>query len=410
MTRINNPSGLSSRPDSVAMCELVVGAGLAGHGLTICFDRFPAVVLSEVYSYCIRGATAPAVLRVHSQRDVKNLEQRMEAVRLVLVDSERLLAETQWAIHMESAASVQGEPVPAVLCSCTPSDPENLPGATLVVCHSENEFAAIREWRRQANAIDSTSVEVRIPQSIEFDQNVLSAIERFERASALTSEQQISTERILVGLLVGASVIRLENAMSSETDITVTSDDYRLVRARLQRVIIGSADIECDPLAVDMVQRTNVYLGIRFGRDTSPDDPLWASEGEYIQLKRSGGRKPPVTRREIADLGNTKSGLVNRLVTSLQQRMDDGYRQFGKLGLVRRLPPERDWSRASPADLAKYLKPWSVKQVRTHFEVLQRQGLVTAEREHDNGPWQYELPEALTTNGSPFAGLPPLEH
>jgi hypothetical protein len=89
--------------------------------------------------------------------------------------------------------------------------------------------------------------------------------------------------------------------------------------------------------------------------------------------------------------------------------MQDGYRQFGKLGLAKRLPPERDWPLASPADLAKYLKSWSVKQVRTHFEALQRQGMVTAAREHSNGPWQYELPEALTTNGSPFAGLPPLD-
>lgn len=127
-----------------------------------------------------------------------------------------------------------------------------------------------------------------------------------------------------------------------------------------------------------------------------------------MQLDRSAGRKPPVTRREIADLGNTQSGLVRRLVTSLKQ-MHDGYRRFGRLGLVRRPPPEPDWSRTSPVALARLLKPWSAKQVRTHFETLQRRGLVTASREHNNGPWRYELPEALTESGSPFAGLPPLE-
>jgi hypothetical protein len=409
MICINDPTGLPSRPDSVVLCELVVAAGLAGRGLTLCFDHFPAVVLSEIYRYCIRGVTASSVLRIRSQRDLRNLEQRMETIRVVLVESERLLPETQWLVHMESASCVPGEGLPAVLCSSAPGDPENLPEATLVLQGSESEFAALSRWRRQANALNPHSVEVRMPRSIELDPNVLRVVERFERATSSKAAQQISAERILVGLMIGVSVLRTAGDTTSDlADIAVTSDDYRFVRARLQRPLSCSADVECDPLAVDMVQRTNVYLGIRFGRDTSPDDSIWARKGEYMQLDRSSGRKPPVTRREIADLGNTKSGLIRRLVTSLQ-RMQDGCSQFAKLGLVRRLPSERDWLCASSADLAKCLKPWSVKQVRTNFDTLQRRGLVTAVREHNNGPWQYELPEALTTNGSPFGGLPPLE-
>ena len=49
---------------------------------------------------------------------------------------------------------------------------------------------------------------------------------------------------------------------------------------------------------------------------------------------------------------------------------------------------------------------WSAKQVRAHFERLRRSGMITAEREHDNGPWQYELPEELTSRSSVFRGLP----
>ena len=64
MERVSNPSGLSSRPDSVALCELAIAAGIAGRALTVCFNRFPGVVLSELCSHCIRGVTTPAVLRV----------------------------------------------------------------------------------------------------------------------------------------------------------------------------------------------------------------------------------------------------------------------------------------------------------------------------------------------------------
>jgi hypothetical protein len=53
-----------------------------------------------------------------------------------------------------------------------------------------------------------------------------------------------------------------------------------------------------------------------------------------------------------------------------------------------------------------YLRPWSIKKIRTHFDVLSRQGLITAERDHTNGPSRYEVPEEHWTSGSIFANLP----
>ena len=61
MERISNPSGLSSRPDSVVLCELAIAAGIAGNALTVCLNHFPGVVLSELCGYFIRGVTTPAV-------------------------------------------------------------------------------------------------------------------------------------------------------------------------------------------------------------------------------------------------------------------------------------------------------------------------------------------------------------
>jgi hypothetical protein len=47
--------------------------------------------------------------------------------------------------------------------------------------------------------------------------------------------------------------------------------------------------------------------------------------------------------------------------------------------------------------------------VRTHFDRLRRDKLITAERDHGNGPWRYELPEELTESPSPFNTLPPAQ-
>ena len=112
-----------------------------------------------------------------------------------------------------------------------------------------------------------------------------------------------------------------------------------------------------------------------------------------------------ITRRELADLGNINSATVRKLVEFLKT-VDDGYDLFERLGLVRQLPPTNEWKQLPPSSLARLLRPWSMKQIRTHFDVLRRKGLITGERDHANGSWRYELPEELSAIGSTFANLP----
>jgi hypothetical protein len=108
----------------------------------------------------------------------------------------------------------------------------------------------------------------------------------------------------------------------------------------------------------------------------------------------------------VADLGNVQSRLVRRLIEYLQRHQPGGYEQFGRMGLIRRPPVRETWTSASIDSLRGYLRPWSAKQVRTHFEQLHRAGMITAQREHPNGPWQYGLPEELTSRTRAFGGLP----
>ena len=111
--------------------------------------------------------------------------------------------------------------------------------------------------------------------------------------------------------------------------------------------------------------------------------------------------------RTQGDLNKLPERLAEVRLEYLHQGAD-GYEWYCRMGLVHRPPNRNAWSTASPASLASNLCPWSVKQVRTHFDRFRRDGLLTAERDHENGPCRYELPDELTDVSSPFHDLPPI--
>ncbi len=117
------------------------------------------------------------------------------------------------------------------------------------------------------------------------------------------------------------------------------------------------------------------------------------------------GRTPCPIDKLAADLGNVRSRLIRQLVAFVRRR-NDGYERFQRMGLVRR-PPRRDRSRnVKAAALVNCLRPWTAKQVRTHFNQLRCTGMITAERETANGPWRYALPEELQGRRGAYRHLP----
>ena len=179
-----------------------------------------------------------------------------------------------------------------------------------------------------------------------------------------------------------------------------------MVRRLLQTPVAAAADKPHDPLAADMASRANVFLAVKYAPELGASNPFGSSDGGMERSGRAG--RELITRREVSDLGNVRSRMVRRLVEILR-RQPDGYERFQRMGLVRRPPEHNAWRSAGVDGLIACLRPWSAKQVRTHFEQLRRAGMITAEREHENGPWQYELPEELTSGSSVFRGLPSAE-
>ena len=208
-------------------------------------------------------------------------------------------------------------------------------------------------------------------------------------------------------MLVGASLIRNDTDSDASPDaMTCNERDYESVRRLLNSLVVAMSHDSVDQLAIEMVQRANVYLRLKsdpiFGHEFPRCLPRDNSQHSHRQRTACPDL---VTRREIADLGNVRGGLINAIITSLQRRpKGDGL--FQRMGLIRPLPADTSFTRASTRNLVSLLRPWTAKQVRTHFHNLHKSGLVTGEREANNAAWQYRLPEELNDTGSPFAALP----
>jgi hypothetical protein len=302
-------------------------------------------------------------------------------------------------------ATAEGWPRPALLSRFVPENLDDDPGSTLIVRGIDQEIAAVTHWLSTGagsagyRLIPRASTVVEMPRW-------LSPVLSLGGPSNGPGRPGLREVQILRGLVAGACVLRSASEdEAADSTWTVRPEDYESVRQLLQCPILTPADVPSDPLAADMVNRANVYLAaksgqfLRHGRPSAPD---------YDDVCGQNGRpaRELITRRELTDLGNVRSGAVRRLVEYLR-RERNGYEWYYRLGLVSRPPELRAWARIPVDRLLGLLRSWSFKQVRNHFDRLRRDGLITAERAHRNSPWRYELPEELTDVSSPFGDLPP---
>jgi len=214
--------------------------------------------------------------------------------------------------------------------------------------------------------------------------------------------------QLLAALLSGACLTG--NAQPSPEPIdspTCGQREYERVRRLLQSPLVNTAEEPVDQLAADMINRANIFLELKDNGEFIYAHPSLCGYDDPIHRpRRSRTHQELVTRREIADLGNVRCRLIQQVVDFLQGAQD-GYNMFRRMGLVRRPPSEQDFKRSETQTLTTMLRPWSQKQTRSHLDALRKAGLIDGERESGNAPWQYRLPEALSTTLSPFRSLPP---
>ena len=395
MPRIADPSGIGSRPVSVAVGELAIAAGLLGESVTIACD-FPASTVCQIWKYYSQALGPGNAIHLRAKRDIKDLEQRMTGVRAVFTNSANLYHDVAWLIQMAGSDSMS--PRPAVFCGFQHDDPDSDPGFTLPLTNDEEEVATIHNWA--ADQAERRLVEAEFPSSVEYDTPLDSILElsSFERVGLGFREQ-----RIVAALVEGAALLRSADDQGSGNLQAIVAD-YEFVRRLLCSPVVRPNRELCEPLALDMMNRANVYLSVKLSGDRG--NPFWvADEDGYPRSRESSLKRDAITRRELADLGNVNSRLVLTLIDYLR-RTEAGYARYFEMGSTGEPIQERNWQRLSARELARRLKGWSVKQVRTHFDRLQQRGLVTAERDRANGPLYYQIPEELANVGSPYLQLP----
>lgn len=409
MTRLSALHMPPPAPPSVLLGELAAAAGVAGRSIALLFEDYAGPALGELWKYFARRLGPNEIIHVYSQADVRRFETHLAGIRLVFVHTPRLHDAVMWCVHM--APSVPGEivPRPTVFGRRGPEDSDTTPGATLVLRSDPRELAAINQWSLLAGQAAPDWDIFQTPAGIQVAPELIPLV-AFDSSQRAAGVRGIRNRHVLQGLLVGAG-LRRSCRQASWTGDTVQANlqDYGLVRRLLQSRLVSLPDVSVDRIAVTMVKRANVYLDVQYAPHRTDENPFQADdyydrEGPVSECR---GR-PLVTRREIADLGNIRSGMVRRLIEQLQQR-SDGFELFGRMGLVHRRPDPGEWMRTPASRLAGLLRPWTVKQVRTYFEQFQKSGLITAERDPRNGPWRYLLPEELSATGAAFANLPPVE-
>lgn len=404
MTRLTSAPTLPTKPTSVTLCELAIAAGVAGHSVTLCFQEFPAPLLCQLWKYSAQYAGSVGVRHIRTQADIRKLAKGVFDTCLALLYNPRLRDSASWAIQMATTDQEGQNSRPALFCSSGQGDSEEDPGATLVLRGDPVEQAALGRWLLAPDTEFPDWDTVPPDLNIQIDPRVSAVL--LPDPGSQGGLGCFRDRQVVQALVLGAALARAleQDGMVLGTPMG-SVEDYEMVRTLLQTRLVAGADEPHDPLAADMVGRANVYMAVKFSG--SGDNPF----GSDLSMTDQGERPPRelVTRREAADLGNIRSRTVRRLVEFLR-RQPDGQERFRRMGLVRRPPEAETWRRAEVDTLTAYLRPWSAKQIRTNFDRLRKAGMISAEREHGNGPWRYALPEDLAERTGAFRRLPTIQN
>jgi hypothetical protein len=365
MPRLPDPSTIRLRPASVALGELAIAAGLVGESVTIA-GNFRTNTVCQMWKYYTQTLGGGNVIHVRARRDLKDFEARLADIRAVFVNSPRLYQDVAGPIQMAESCTMS--PLPAVFCGFQHEDPDADPGLTLPLTDDEQEVAAVHAWASDEG--ERHVVEVQVPSSVDYEDSLAAALHpsAFDRHGIGHRELRIAR-----ALVAGAALLRSADEQT-DGDLQTTLGDYGLVRGLLCSACVKPNREACEPLALDMINRANVYLSVKLGSDRGNPFRVEGEDG-YRQSRSRSVKQDAITRRELADLGNVNSRLVRTLIGYLQGA-EAGYALYLQMGCAGDPIPERNWRRLSARELARRLKSWSVKQVRTHFDRLQQRGLV----------------------------------
>jgi hypothetical protein len=307
-----------NRPASIRLGELAIAASTAGVALTLVYRYFPMDVLSELWRYHAQRVGMEFVAQVHRAWDLKRLCTGSTAPRLILVTDASQRATVAWRVNLDRKQDGRLQPCPAIFSCHAGRDPDDEPGAALVIYGHPAEVRDVMVFLQETQALPKARDQLSTLAGLTFLPAVQCLLER--------GPQRYRDRAVVRSLLVGASV---EQARTPS--LVVSLDHYPEVYALLQRATVRSAEEPFDPLAAVMVARANVYLRALHHVGSSDRAARLDPADKQDKAVPLG-----ITRRELTDLGNPRSRLV-RLAIAFLLEQPNGYQQFGKLGLTTKL-------------------------------------------------------------------------
>jgi hypothetical protein len=381
------------RPDTLRLGELAIAAGAAGHALSLRFRHYPAPLLAGLWRLYLEQLGDRKVLKVGRPSDLQRLDEKMGQHLLVLVHDPRLYNKAAWAVMLASTRGGYAER-PAIFSPIVDEDATEEPGATLVLQGHPDEVENLANYLHTPG--DTELYKLREPPETP------SALHPTLEAMIMPHLSRYRDQLVVRGLLAGAALLQQpRSARHGALDVLAYSEVHALLHGRAAQ----AADDAFDPLATAMVRRANTFLKLR--ASSSPGvGKLTRAEGSDPPYGRAGpAAEACVSRRQLTDLGNTRGELIGKILQHLRRR-PDGYADLVRMGLKSPDAAATSWQAEDETALARRLLEWSSKQVRTHFHRLVASQLITATRASSNGPWLYELPEALAAPTSVFRALP----
>ena len=392
---INGPTDVNSVPQVIRMGQTAIAASAAGNGLAVLYRDFPVTLQTAIWAYHRSGVESADVEIVHDRRTCEDAIKLLNEKRLVMVLEPCQLRSLARAVE---EGIIKGKPSPTIFSCYSQADCEDLPIPTLVLRANAATCKEAGIWFNNPKR-SSPIMSGGEPPVVELAEPIQSHLDQL-LASSFTSYDECEVVR---GLLKGAALIRA-NRETALDRVEAGLEDFLQVKGLL--ACSGATDSEgiTDPLAVAMVQRVNAFLrpvkAKRTGRNDNEGDE--EGEGEVREVEHCS-----ITRKELVDLGNPSSGCVAELVKKLINEGGEGYQTYRSLGLVRSIEESENWpDDRSEEDWCKLLQPWTDKLVRTHFDSLRKQGIISAERRKANGPWVYRVPHELQAARSILANLP----
>ncbi len=357
MSRLHAPITLPRKPNIVSLCELAIAAGTTGQSVAVHFHDFPPSVLCQLWRYSMHFAGANETRYVHSQKDIRTLPESCGNVKLILVHAAKLRAAASWAVEMCSPSDTEANSRPAIFSMTRPGDGEDDPGISLALCADQVEATALARWFALGQIPNVPNWQA-MGDEVSVTTVPLLSLLLCHRTGGNSSIRHLREQELLRSLVTGAAVLRSLTHDSGQAamveELTLTIDDYEQVRLLLQSPSATLADEPRDPLAKDMVTRSNVFLQAKYSECNAEDNPFRAN-GFGLPLGSSSNRSI-ITRREIADLGNLRSRLVRQLVEYVRRR-GDGYERFQRMGLLRQPPPRERWQTSAVATLIDQSAP-----------------------------------------------------